>query len=547
MRLFDPHIHMTSRTTDDYQAMAAAGHRRHRRAGLLGGPAAQPRRHVRGLLPVAARLGAVPGRSSSGSATSAPWRSTPRRPTTRRSPTGCSRCCAGTWRRTAWWRWARLATTIRPRPRTAYFRRAARAGARVRAAHPDPHPAPGQEARHRADAGAGQGDGLPARADPGRPQQRGDAAADARVGLLGRPLDLPAHQDGRGAHGDAGEEVRHRADHREQRRRLGGERSAEGAQDRGGPARGGRRRGGHRADRAGTTRCASSPRAGGWTWRTPRRQGRPARSCGRATRCCAGSSPRVDCSSSPAMRQTLVLDVVGLTPKLLPHAPALSALAARGGDAAAAHHHPGGHLLGAVDVHHRACCPRGHGCVANGWYFRDLPRWRCGGSRTTWSTGEKIWDAAKKRDPAFTCAKLFWWYNMYSSADFVGDAAAAVPGRRAQAARRLHRAAGRPARRAAASGWAPSRCSTSGVRAPTSSAASGSPGPASTCSRPAQPTLTLVYLPHLDYDLQRLRARTIPKVAEAARPWTPPARRCSRRPSGPARRWWCCRSTASPR
>src|SRR5207253_9675540 len=25
MKLFDPHIHMTSRTTDDYQAMAAAG------------------------------------------------------------------------------------------------------------------------------------------------------------------------------------------------------------------------------------------------------------------------------------------------------------------------------------------------------------------------------------------------------------------------------------------------------------------------------------------------------------------------------------------
>jgi len=25
MRFFDPHIHMTSRTTDDYEAMAAAG------------------------------------------------------------------------------------------------------------------------------------------------------------------------------------------------------------------------------------------------------------------------------------------------------------------------------------------------------------------------------------------------------------------------------------------------------------------------------------------------------------------------------------------
>ena len=32
--------------------------------------------------------------------------------------------------------------------------------------------------------------------------------------------------------------------------------------------------------------------------------------------------------------------------------------------------------------------------------------------------GEKIWDAAKKIDPTFTCAKMFWWYNMYSSADY---------------------------------------------------------------------------------------------------------------------------------
>jgi predicted AlkP superfamily pyrophosphatase or phosphodiesterase len=32
--------------------------------------------------------------------------------------------------------------------------------------------------------------------------------------------------------------------------------------------------------------------------------------------------------------------------------------------------------------------------------------------------GEKIWDAAKKLDPNFTCSKMFWWYNMYSSADY---------------------------------------------------------------------------------------------------------------------------------
>jgi predicted metal-dependent TIM-barrel fold hydrolase len=43
MRLFDPHIHMTSRTTDDYQAMAAAG------IGAIVEPAfwvGQPRTHV---------------------------------------------------------------------------------------------------------------------------------------------------------------------------------------------------------------------------------------------------------------------------------------------------------------------------------------------------------------------------------------------------------------------------------------------------------------------------------------------------------------------
>jgi len=32
--------------------------------------------------------------------------------------------------------------------------------------------------------------------------------------------------------------------------------------------------------------------------------------------------------------------------------------------------------------------------------------------------GEKLWEAARSRNPSFTCAKLFWWYNMYSTADF---------------------------------------------------------------------------------------------------------------------------------
>ena len=43
---------------------------------------------------------------------------------------------------------------------------------------------------------------------PRRSQHRGDPAADARRRVLGRPLDLSADQDGRAAHGRAGQAVR---------------------------------------------------------------------------------------------------------------------------------------------------------------------------------------------------------------------------------------------------------------------------------------------------------------------------------------------------
>ena len=58
-----------------------------------------------------------------------------------------------------------------------------------------------------------------------------------------------------------------------------------------------------------------------------------------------------------------------------------------------------------------------HGAVANGWYFRDLAEtwlWR---QSARLVTGERVWEAGRRRDPAFTCANMFWWYNMYSSVD----------------------------------------------------------------------------------------------------------------------------------
>ena len=62
--------------------------------------------------------------------------------------------------------------------------------------------------------------------------------------------------------------------------------------------------------------------------------------------------------------------------------------------------------------------PSGHGVVANGWYYRDtceVAFWR---QSNRLVAGEKIWEAGRRLDPDFTCAKMFWWFNMYSSADF---------------------------------------------------------------------------------------------------------------------------------
>ena len=62
--------------------------------------------------------------------------------------------------------------------------------------------------------------------------------------------------------------------------------------------------------------------------------------------------------------------------------------------------------------------PSEHGIVANGWYFREeceVKLWRQSNHLVE---APKIWDLAKERDPAFTCSNMFWWYNMYSNADF---------------------------------------------------------------------------------------------------------------------------------
>ncbi|MFD9353933.1 alkaline phosphatase family protein [Streptomyces sp. NPDC060031] len=112
----------------------------------------------------------------------------------------------------------------------------------------------------------------------------------------------------------------------------------------------------------------------------------------------------------------LVVDVVGLTPRLLEHMPRLTELAAAGSRA------PLGTVLPAVTCSAQAtfltgALPSEHGIVGNGWYFRDLGEvllWR---QHNALVGGDKIWDAARRSHPGYTVANICWWYAMGADTD----------------------------------------------------------------------------------------------------------------------------------
>jgi predicted AlkP superfamily pyrophosphatase or phosphodiesterase len=118
------------------------------------------------------------------------------------------------------------------------------------------------------------------------------------------------------------------------------------------------------------------------------------------------------------MHPTLVILAVGLTPALVgAHTPNLQRLASRGGMRRLRSVTPAV-TCSVQSTLLTGSMPSAHGIVANGWYFRDLAEvwlWRQSNKLVT---GEMVWDAARKLDSSFTCAQMFWWYNMYSSADW---------------------------------------------------------------------------------------------------------------------------------
>src|SRR5258706_15939867 len=118
------------------------------------------------------------------------------------------------------------------------------------------------------------------------------------------------------------------------------------------------------------------------------------------------------------MHKTVVINAVGLTPKLLgASTPRLQAYAQSSAMTSI------GSVIPAVtcsvqSTYLTGTWPSQHGIVGNGWYFRDESEIKFWKQSNKLVAGPKIWDRGREKDAKFTCANLFWWYNMYSSADW---------------------------------------------------------------------------------------------------------------------------------
>ncbi len=118
------------------------------------------------------------------------------------------------------------------------------------------------------------------------------------------------------------------------------------------------------------------------------------------------------------MQKTVVIDIVGLSESILgKHTPFLDGYIAGKNKAKIKPPFPAVTTT-SQSVYLTGKYPSSHGIVGNGWYDAvdsEVKFWKQSNKLVG---DEKIWDAAKRKDSKFTCANLFWWYNMYSSVDY---------------------------------------------------------------------------------------------------------------------------------
>ncbi|GAB2812287.1 nucleotide pyrophosphatase/phosphodiesterase family protein [Lentzea nigeriaca] len=209
------------------------------------------------------------------------------------------------------------------------------------------------------------------------------------------------------------------------------------------------------------------------------------------------------------MKPLVVLNVVGMTPALLEHMPNLSRL---GWQAEL------GTVLPAVTCSAQATLltgltPAQHGIVGNGWYFRDLGEIHLWRQHNRLVGGEKLWETARRAHPGYTAANICWWYAMGASTDIT-----VTP-------RPIYHADGRksPDCYVRPPGLHDDLTGALGefplfqYWGPTAALASSEwiIGAARKVLAERRPDLLLVYVPHLDYDLQRFGPSS-PQAAKAA-------------------------------
>src|SRR5437763_10804535 len=116
----------------------------------------------------------------------------------------------------------------------------------------------------------------------------------------------------------------------------------------------------------------------------------------------------------------VLVNAVGLTPRLLPLAPRLNALAKAGWQVSLRE------ALPAVTCTAQATMltgvtPERHGVVANGWLYRDTGEVRFWQQSNRLIQAEPMYVTARRRAAerggGFRCAKLFWWFNQGAAVD----------------------------------------------------------------------------------------------------------------------------------
>ena len=204
------------------------------------------------------------------------------------------------------------------------------------------------------------------------------------------------------------------------------------------------------------------------------------------------------------MQPIVLINAVGLTPRFLELAPRLKAVAAEGwlGNMP--------EVLPAVTCTAQATLltgkmPNEHGVVANGWLFRDTNEGRFWQQSNRLIQAEPFYETArnraKERGKPFQSAKLFWWFNQGAAVDisvtpkphYAVDAnkAFGITGQPASVSESLVKELGPfPFPQF----WGP----MAGAKSTQWIAKAGA-----YTLKHHKPDLSLVYLPHLDYDPQR--------------------------------------------